>query len=40
MSRIYAGTKPAAMGGDLEAEGWKWPLKMDGNDKPIMGPWI
>lgn len=25
MSRIYAGTKPAAMGGDLEAEGWKWP---------------
>ena len=40
MNRIYTGAMPAAMAGGVETKGWKWPLKMDGNDKPIMGRWI
>ncbi len=38
MNRIYTGAMPAAMAGDGETEGWRWPLKMGANDKPIMGP--
>ena len=39
-SRTYTGAMPVGMLGDGRVNGVRCALKMNGNDKPIMGPWM